>query len=88
MYDLFHRIEQGAQQYPDRTKARMFTDRSRPELSLVVSPFMSDTLEDAVNRAKAFELTYSRGGSLSAYSAQQKIMPGYDDIQTMQELRI
>src|SRR6185369_10299040 len=71
IYELFRRIEHGGNNYPDRVKARMFMERLRPELSMAVSPFLPDTMKDAIDRAKAYEMTYSRGGSLSAYSAEQ-----------------
>ena len=45
---------------------------------MAVSPFLPDTMQDAIDRAKAYEMTYSRGGNLSAYSAQQVVpsIPG------------
>src|SRR5829696_634417 len=71
LFELFRRIEHGGNNYPDRVKARMFMEKLRPELSLAVSPFLPDDIQDAIDRAKAYEMTYSRGGNLSAYSAQQ-----------------
>nr|CAG8638279.1 10162_t:CDS:1 [Entrophospora candida] len=71
IYELFRRIEHGGNNYPERVKARMFIERLRPELSMAVSPFLPDTIQDAIERTKAYEMTYSRGGTLSAYSAEQ-----------------
>src|SRR3954454_2845533 len=49
----------------------MCMERVRPELSIAVNPFLPGTIQDAIDRAKAYEMTYSRGGTLSAYSAEQ-----------------
>src|SRR6185369_17212968 len=71
IYELFRRIEHGGNNYPDRVKARMFMERLRPELSMAVSPFLPNTIQDAIDRAKAYKMTFSQEGSLSAYSAEQ-----------------
>nr|CAG8449090.1 7695_t:CDS:2 [Entrophospora candida] len=68
--------------YPDRIKAIMFTKRLRLELFMAVNPFLPHTIQDAIERAKAYEMTYSRGKTLSAYSVGQFMpnIPGMNQV--------
>nr|CAG8583488.1 7086_t:CDS:2 [Entrophospora candida] len=61
IYELFRRIEHRGNNYPDRIKTRMFMERLQPELLMAVSLFLPNTIQEAIERAKAYELTYSQG---------------------------
>lgn len=45
-FELFRRIERGGNDYPDRIKVRMFMDKLRPELSIAVSPYLLNNVDE------------------------------------------
>ncbi len=59
--DLYQRVNTAAFQYPDNVQARKFVSGLQPELYMAVKPFADQTLTNAINRAKACELTRSTG---------------------------
>jgi polyhydroxyalkanoate synthesis regulator phasin len=59
--ELYQRINTPVFAYPDNVQARKFVSGLIPELYMAVKPFGDQTLTDAVNRAKACELTLNSG---------------------------
>lgn len=72
LQELFCRLND---QYPARVQVRVFLSGLRPELSVAVSLLMPENLIAAINLAKGYEMAYSRGGPLSAYSLQTYSTP-------------
>ncbi|PKB96335.1 hypothetical protein RhiirA5_435006 [Rhizophagus irregularis] len=66
--ELYQRINDGAFAYPDNIQARKFISGLLPELYVAVKPFGDQTLQAAIDRARACELTLREGKSkLSNY---------------------
>ncbi|GET53772.1 hypothetical protein GLOIN_2v1869520 [Rhizophagus irregularis DAOM 181602=DAOM 197198] len=59
--ELYQRINTPVFAYPDNVQARKFVSGLLPELYMAVKPFGDQTLTDAINRAKACELTMNSG---------------------------
>ncbi|RHZ79386.1 hypothetical protein Glove_147g55 [Diversispora epigaea] len=55
MEEIIKRVEAGGHVYPDSTKAQIFVNGLRPEFCLHVSSLTPNNLQDAYNRAKAYE---------------------------------
>jgi RNase H-like domain found in reverse transcriptase/Reverse transcriptase (RNA-dependent DNA polymerase)/Aspartyl protease/Zinc knuckle len=55
MEEIIRRVEAGGHVYPDSTKAQIFVNGLRPEFCLHVSSLTPNNLQDAYNRAKAYE---------------------------------
>ncbi|RHZ84770.1 hypothetical protein Glove_75g26 [Diversispora epigaea] len=58
--ELWIRLEDEQERYPKVAKTHIFINGLRPELSTAIAPFMSNTLEEVVERAKAFETAFLR----------------------------
>lgn len=65
--ELYRRVETQAFQYPNAMKARRLVSGLLPELHLLVKPFNDQTWNDALNRAKQYELTYKDTNAVEAY---------------------
>ncbi|CAB4429356.1 unnamed protein product [Rhizophagus irregularis] len=59
--ELYQRINDGAFAYPDNIQARKFISGLLPELYVAVKPFADQTLQAAIDRARACELTLREG---------------------------
>ena len=59
--ELYQRINDGAFAYPDNIQARKFISGLTPELYILVKPFGDQTLQAAIDRARACELTLREG---------------------------
>ncbi|CAB5391489.1 unnamed protein product [Rhizophagus irregularis] len=59
--ELYQRINDGAFAYPDNIQARKFISGLLPELYVAVKPFADQTLQAAIDRARACELTLKEG---------------------------
>ncbi|CAB4433280.1 unnamed protein product [Rhizophagus irregularis] len=59
--ELYQRINDGAFAYPDNIQARKFISGLLPELYVAVKPFGDQTLQAAIDRARACELTLREG---------------------------
>ncbi|CAB4392219.1 unnamed protein product [Rhizophagus irregularis] len=59
--ELYQRINDGAFAYPDNIQARKFITGLLPELYVAVKPFADQTLQAAIDRARACELTLKEG---------------------------
>jgi len=59
--ELYQRINDGAFAYPDNIQARKFISGLIPELYVAVKPFGDQTLQAAIDRARACELTQREG---------------------------
>src|SRR3954462_11446265 len=70
--ELWIRLEDENERYPENAKTHLFTNGLLPELSTAIAPFMSNTLDEAVERAKAFKSAFSRREPIAAYSATRQ----------------
>src|SRR5579862_481297 len=61
--ELYQRINDRAFAYPDNIQARKFVSGLLPELYIQVKPFRDQTLQGAIDRARACELTLREGKS-------------------------
>ena len=59
--ELYQRINDGAFAYLDNIQARKFISGLLPELYVAVKPFADQTLQAAIDRARACELTLREG---------------------------
>jgi len=64
---LWHRVNPN-NNYPEVDKIQQFVDGLRQEFQIPVQAKNLITISQAVNKAKAIEVAYSKGSSLSAYS--------------------
>ena len=68
LLELYRRVENAnGFQYPEGLKARKFVNGLSPDLYVTVKPHNDVTWQAAVDRAKAYELTHSNAGAVSAY---------------------
>ncbi|RHZ80704.1 hypothetical protein Glove_132g116 [Diversispora epigaea] len=58
--ELWIKLEDEQERYPEVVKTHIFINELKPELSTTIAPFMNNILEEAVERAKAFEIAFSR----------------------------
>jgi hypothetical protein len=67
--ELYQRINDHVFAYPDAIQARKFVTGLKPELYMAVKPFGDNTLQAAIDRARACELTLNdTKGKLSYYA--------------------
>src|SRR5204863_571023 len=59
--ELYQRINDNAFAYPDNLQARKFVSGLLPTLYALVKPFGDQTLQGAIDRARACELTMKEG---------------------------
>ena len=67
LQELYRRVEVNGFQYPEAMKARRLVNGLLPELHLMVKPHNDQTWTAALDRAKAYELTYQNQKSVTAY---------------------
>ncbi|CAG8751604.1 4088_t:CDS:1, partial [Cetraspora pellucida] len=60
MLAFFWRVMKVDNQYPKVIKAQMFVQGLRPDLSLAVGLFMPNTLQEAIDRARVCEMTFTQ----------------------------
>ncbi|RIB10684.1 hypothetical protein C2G38_169858 [Gigaspora rosea] len=64
MLALFNRVTRIGNQYPEMMKAQMFVQGLCPDLSLAVGPFMPNSLQEAIERARVCEITFTHGAAI------------------------
>jgi len=67
LQELYRRVETNAFVYPGAIKARKFVNGLLPDLYVTVKPHNDQTWNDAVNRAKSYELTHKDQHAVNAY---------------------
>ncbi|RGB39114.1 hypothetical protein C1646_664874 [Rhizophagus diaphanus] len=78
--ELYQQINDEAFAYPDNIQARKFISRLLPELYVAVKPFGDQTLQAAIDRARACELTLregKKGASLEGKGAKPDQNPSF-----------
>ena len=65
--ELYRRVETNAFVYPAAIKARKFVNGLLPDLYVTVKPHNDQTWVEAVDRAKAYELTHQDQKAVNAY---------------------
>jgi hypothetical protein len=75
MEELIRRVEAGGHQYPDTSKAQMFINGLRTELSAGVAAFTPNTLQAAYEKAKALETIHKQNPVYAAFLGYPSVDP-------------
>ncbi|CAG8634586.1 3369_t:CDS:2, partial [Diversispora eburnea] len=75
MEELIRRVEAGGHQYPDTSKAQMFINGLRTELSAGVAAFTPNTLQAAYEKAKALETIHKQNPVYAAFLGYPSVGP-------------
>jgi len=78
MEEIIRRVEAGGHVYPDSTKAQIFVNGLHPEFCIHVSSLTPNNLQDAYNRAKAYENAMKQNPTYAALLGFHVPGPSYN----------